>query len=88
MFGGGVTSILPPPPFSSPHRFGFPHLSVLPSSPALYFSLLPSGSDCDGEVNPACIWLPLAADLPIKADGQCGLITIFDPRRNPLLAWL
>lgn len=51
-------------------------------------SPLPWDSDCDGEVNPTGIWLPLAADLLIMVDGQCRLITIFDPPWNPQFAWL
>ena len=77
---------------------GIPSLTSLFCSPALclhFFSPLlsslsppPLDSDCDGEVNPAGIWLPSVADLPIMVDGQCRLITIFDPPWNPQLAWL
>lgn len=70
-----------------------PLCSVFPSYPLfplflLSSSPLPLGSDCDGEVNPGSIWLPSAADLPIIVDGQCRLITIFDPPWYPQLAWL
>lgn len=88
----GLHSSQPSPFFlDSSHLFS-PLLS--PFVPPLSYRLLssssslPSESDCDGEVNPACIWLPLAADLLIMVDGQCRLITIFDPPRNPPLAWL
>ena len=73
------------------------YFSVLLFSLALWFhfpllfsslSPLPWDSDCDGEVNPACIWLPSAADFLIMVDGQCRLIMIFDLPWNPLLAWL
>lgn len=79
-----------------PLLFGL--LSPLFSSPGfvppLFYRLLSSSSplpwdsDCDGEVNPTGIWLPSAADLLIMVDGQCRLITIFDPPRNPQFAWL
>lgn len=72
-------------------------LSPLSSSSALclpFFSycLLSSSSphllNSDGELNPTSIWLPSVVDLLIMVDGQCRLITIFDPPRNPQLAWL
>lgn len=88
------TPLIPPPSLWAP--LTFLHCSPLLlcastflSSPLLSSSSpLPLDSDCDGEVNPAGIWLPSAADLPIMVDGQCRLITIFDPPWKPQLAWL
>lgn len=85
-----LTSLFCSALLSSPFLCFVLHFSLLSSS--VLFSRLrllsPLDSDCDGEANPAGIWLPSAADLPIMVDGQCRLITIFDPPWDPQLAWL
>lgn len=75
----------PPELKDVPSHVGFtetgaePRPRLPPSPTSALLSARPSDSDCDGEVNPATMWLPSAADLPVMVDGRRWLITIFDP---------